>query len=535
MKTPGYILCCFSFVFPAGAQTGLLDATFGSNGITTTYIGATGFIARNDLAIQPDGKIVMAGWTKDSPFASFVIARYTENGVLDVTFDGNGIAYAEYDGISDYVANSIAIQEDGKILASGYSQLGPFGDFLICRLLPNGELDNNFNGNGKLKIALSAEDDRSYTLALQPDAKILMAGTAKSGAYSNFALARINATGKLDSTFDADGVAIQSLGNLNSRIYAIALQSDGKIIAVGSINSGANQDIALARFNSNGTLDLSFGDQGKIIDHIGNHEDVAYAVALQPDGKILVAGNSYINSQSSRFALLRYCPSGDRDESFGTNGIAVMPQFGSNSWAYAMALQPDNRILLAGTTGSNNLDKDFALAKYNPDGTLNSDFGIGGIATTDVQNSPAIAHSIALLPDYNIIVGGYTSMSSSAHLTLARYFNSPETTQFSTTICPPVTPVSSNEPSREQYNAIVYPNPVDNDVAMISYDLAHDDYMDIQMFDMSGRMIRSFINAEFRTQGNHSESVALDAIPAGYYILRIRNSNNAVNLQFIKL
>lgn len=519
--------------FSIAAQPGSLNPAFGTNGITTTNIGTYSAIARNDIALQPDGKVVMVGWTKDSPFASFVITRYSSVGFLDPTFDGDGIAYVDDFGSPDDHATSTAVQEDGKILAAGFSSTVSIGDFVIFRLKTNGKLDSTFNGNGKLRLALSTQEARCFTIALQPNGKILMAGSAKLGTYSDFALARINPDGSVDSTFGVGGIVVQSLGNVNSRIHAIALQPDGKIVTVGSINFGGNQDFTLARFNSDGTLDTSFGNQGTIIDPLSNGENAAYAVAIQPDGKILVAGNRYVSAKSA-FALVRYCPNGYRDESFGTNGISDPPPFGVKSSAYAMTLQPDNRILIAGTVLGNSYMDSLALAKYNPDGTLNTSFGTGGFVTTKVPNSPsAKIFSILLKPDNSILVGGYASLTTtntSAHLMLANYFNSLDTTQINSVEC---APVAVGEPSLERLDVRVFPNPVEHS-ATLSYNLQEGDNVSIRLFDLNGRLVRIAVDKEFRKKGVNTETILLEAIPFGCYMLQIRSSDYTANVKIVK-
>ncbi|HRI58477.1 MAG TPA: T9SS type A sorting domain-containing protein [Saprospiraceae bacterium] len=533
MKTIFCLFCIFHFTL-LFAQPGTLYPNFGSNGITITQIGAHVTTVRNGMALQPDGKVVMVGWTGYSPSFDLAVARYLVNGKLDSSFTNGGVIYANSGGLYNDYASSTAIQADGKILVAGYSTLGPHGDFIIYRFKSNGLPDSTFNGKGNLKLSIN-NDDQCYAMALQSDGKILLAGYSSiqgAGNFSNFALVRIHPNGTLDSTFGMGGKAILPFGNVHSKIYAIALQSDGKIVAVGSINLAGAQDLALARFNADGTADISFGDQGKIIDPLSDIENAAYAVAIQPDGKILVAGSGHAFSNYGNFALLRYCPGGYRDESFGTNGLADVPPFGVGNTAYSMVLQPDSRIVVAGTAGG-----DLALAKYNPDGTLHTGFGNNGLVISNISTvSPgnSTVYSLLLQPDNSLLAGGYVQILNNGnafhHFILAKYFNSLDTGLVNSVAC---APVETHEPSLEKPGIQVSPNPTEQQTT-ITYDLQQDDYIVIRLFDLSGRLVKNVVNAEFREQGDHKETITLDVVPPGYYILQIANSNHTNSVKIVK-
>ncbi len=273
---------------------GSLDSSFGTGGKVTTAIGPGNDVAYG-VALQADGKIVAAG----SSSGDFALARYNTDGTLDTGF-GTGGKVTTAIGSSDDEATAVALQADGKIVAAGYSYNGANYDFTLARYNTDGLPDTGFFGSGKETTAIGSGSDIANALALQADGKIVAAGYSSNGAYNRFALVRYNANGVLDTVFDT--VAIGSGSDFG---YAVALQADGKIVAAGSSYNGVNYDFALARYNANGSLDAGFGTGGKVTTAIGSFTDFAYAVALQADGKIVAAGSSS-NGANDDFALVRY-------------------------------------------------------------------------------------------------------------------------------------------------------------------------------------------------------------------------------------
>lgn len=225
--------------------------------------------------------------------------------------------------------------------------------------------------------------------------------------------------GLLDTSFDNDGIAITQIGMATDRANAIALQADGKIVAAGSTNNvdGANQDdFGLVRYNADGSLDNSFDLDGKVVTPISNFNDIAYAIAIQPDGKIVAAGYANPVEGSATFALARYNPNGSLDPSFDFNGI-VITQIGEPSAAVAsaVAIQPDGKIVV----GGRNIGVGFALARYNPDGSLDTSFDADGIVITPVGSGGDVK-ALVMQSDGKIVVAGYSTTNIQA-FALARY------------------------------------------------------------------------------------------------------------------
>jgi len=332
---------------------GTLDSSFGSGGKVTTDFGG-GFSRSEDVALQPDGKILAAGVMFTGDFTSdFALARYNPNGTLDSSFGSGGKVTTDF-GSGRSFANAVALQPDGKIVAAGATLVSGVGnEWSLARYNGDGSLDSSFGTGGLVITNISLE---VLDLALQPDGKIVGAG--RDG---NFALARYNPDGSLDSSFGLGGKVSTDWGG-DDAIFSVALQPDGKIVAAGdSLTSRA--DFVLARYSPGGSLDSSFGAGGKVTTDFGGVGGRANAVILQPDGKIVAAGLSAYATNPAAFALARYNTDGSLDSSFGTGG-KVTTSFGGlyGDLANALVLQPDGKIVAAGTDEATSWD--FALARY---------------------------------------------------------------------------------------------------------------------------------------------------------------------------
>jgi uncharacterized delta-60 repeat protein len=389
-------------------EAGDLDVTFDSDGKVITDIMGTVFA----VALQPDGKIVVAGAINDPNDAStgnadFGLARFLSDGTPDLTFGGDG--HIRTDLGSYEQARAVLLQPDGKIVAVG-SAADPFdppadvpSGIAMARYLSNGTLDTTFGGGDGIVIGGM---EGAWAAVLEPDGKIVV---AMGGA-----LARYLSNGTLDTTFGGGGlVTIDFVGFF---AYAVALQPDGKIVVAGHAQVFfGDQDFALARYNSNGTLDTTFSG-GQVATDFGQTQDRATGIALQPDGKIVAAG--FAESPLHRgFALARYNSNGTLDATFSSDG-RVTTDFGSTggiSVAYlnGVALQPDGKVVGAGFTDPSPGERQFALARYRSDGTLDTTFGVDGRVTTDIGDGDTdIAWAILLQPDGKIVAAGQANTIS---------------------------------------------------------------------------------------------------------------------------
>lgn len=339
-------------------SNGTLDNTFGANGQLTTSLH--GF-AR--VALQSDGKVVVGGELNSGSG----IARYTSNGAVDGTFGTNGVVVAGQDPNFSISFGDLAIQPDGKIVVVGTQITGGHTyPAVIARFNENGTLDENFrikyfddtNFPGSLQHFARG-------VAFQADGKIILSGNMVSNeGNSNIALGRLT-TGPdawLDPTFgtNGQGTVVTPLANFTHGRGALSIQSDGKIVLAGTMTNSfnpVNENLVIARYASNGILDSTFGGSGIVITDLGQNE-VGNDLAVQSDGKLIVAGKIY-SGTASDFLLVRYNSNGSLDPTFGDAGKAIIDLGGSDS-AMGLVLQPDGKILATGAK-----DGDAAIGRYS--------------------------------------------------------------------------------------------------------------------------------------------------------------------------
>lgn len=385
---------------------GALDTSFGNGGqLTTLFTGSTISIIA-EVILQPDTKIVAIGAATIGT-VNFAVARYHEDGSLDTSFGTNGMVSTDFGGADS--ANAGLLQPNGKIVAAGTTDVG--NNFALARYNPDGSLDPSFGTNGLVTTNVGGDDIINAVL-LQPDGKIVAVGQSAD----NFALARYNTDGSLDTSFGTNGLVTTNFGGSDLAI-AGALQPDGKIIAVGQSDTGGTVDFALVRYNTNGSVDTSFGTNGLVITNFGG-EDIPTAVALQPDGKIVVAGASDVNGTFD-FVVVRYNSNGSLDTSFGTNGI-VVTNIGGVDVATAVVILSDGKIVAGGRSSAGGND-DFALVRYNTNGSVDTSFGTNGIVTTSFGSANDTINSMFIQSDGKIVAGGSATISAALRFALARY------------------------------------------------------------------------------------------------------------------
>jgi uncharacterized delta-60 repeat protein len=400
------------------ATPGTLDPSFGTGGKVTTSIGGGYDDYGYALARQPDGKLVVAGTSGTAATAQdFGLARYNPNGTLDTSFNGTGKVTTAIGPVGDY-ATALKLRSDGKLVAAGCSYNGLNNDFAVARYNPNGSLDTSFNGTGKITTAIGSGNECVSALALQPDGKIVAVGRSFNGSNEDFALARYNPDGSLDSSFNGTGKVTTAIGSDDDQAFGLALQPDGKLVAAGLSRNGSNTVFAFARYNPNGSLDTSFNGTGKVTTAIGGYASVN-ALALQPDGKLLAAGTGDNGSQFV-FALARYNPNGSLDTSFNGTGKVTTPIGSVQDDAIALARQSDGKLVAAGYS-TNGSQHDFALARYNPNGSLDTSFNGTGKVTTAIGSGQDEAYALALQPDGKLVAAGSSWNGSKYDFALARY------------------------------------------------------------------------------------------------------------------
>jgi uncharacterized delta-60 repeat protein len=386
---------------PAEAAPGDLDPSFGGDGA----VAIAGFVG-DAIALQPNGKIVVAGFTADARLA---LARYNRDGSLDTSFGFGGIVITSF-GANAQAARDVALQPNGKIVAAGTAgeDLGGAREFALARYNRDGSPDLTFGGDGRVTASFGVSINDANAVALQPGGKIVAAGYAPGAVGGDFALARFNRDGSLDTSFSSDGRLATDFG-LRETATDVAVQPGGRIVAAGFAGGVTfDDDFALARYNPDGGLDMTFGSDGKVTTDFGA-TDGAGAVALQPGGKAVAVGATLHGSGAIEFALARYNPDGALDGTFGGDGT-VTTSFGANQQiANAVALGTGGRIVVAGLA-NNRADDDIALARYDCKGSLDPSFSGDGRVTTDFGGVSQSAHDMAVQPDGRIVVVSHDAL-----------------------------------------------------------------------------------------------------------------------------
>jgi len=352
------------------------------------------------------------------------VARYRVNGTLDRSFGTQGEVITNVPGPSSDVAASEAIQPDGKIVEVGTaSVVAPdgsiVGDFAVTRFNADGSVDTRFGTNGSVVTNFGDGSIQAVGVAIQADGKIVVAGTLTNGEFvQEIVLARYNKDGSLDRSFGVSGEVLTDFGGDTSATAAgVAVDSNGGIVVAGTVSgfdSSDNffQDFGLARYNASGGLDATFGVGGEVLTSFGdNISATAAGVAIYPGGKVVVAGSiTDPDTFNNDFALARYNANGSLDASFGSGG-EVTTSFGpdTSDTAVGVAVQADDKIVVAGTVQDFDTDfiDEFGLARYDANGSLDGSFGTGGLVTTSFgPDTSAFAAGLAIQADGKIVVAG---------------------------------------------------------------------------------------------------------------------------------
>jgi uncharacterized delta-60 repeat protein len=410
---------------PASAAAGDLDATFGSGGVVTTNFG-TDAAGANDVAIRAsDGSMVAAGYDITSHGEVFALAKYLSNGSPDPSFGGGTGMVTTAFGHANAQATAVVVQQTtGKIVVAGF-QSPSYNRFALARYNPDGTLDTTFSHDGKLTLDFG-NNAEANAVAVLPNKDIVVAGFAANASTGlDYALVRYTDAGKLDPSFGTGGIVTTDFFGSDDEISGIAVQPNGKLVVAGLTSNGTTQ-FSVALYNFNGTLDQSFGVSGvQFTAFETNPDDHAAAVRLGSGGRIIVAGTASknVSGATTKMAVARYTSSGALDTSFSTDG-KVTTSIGSGVIAYGMGIEPAGGIVIAGTVGTQPPDFDMAVVRYTPAGALDSGFGTGGVVRTDLGDDER-AYGMRIQSNGRIVVAGvgWPSGSLTSHFLLARYLS----------------------------------------------------------------------------------------------------------------
>jgi uncharacterized delta-60 repeat protein len=518
------LLSLFCFLFAAlsvSAQvSGMLDATFGTNGRVTTPI-----ITINDVAavmvIQDDGKIIVAGGTRTNDTSSAQLVRYNVDGTIDKTFGENGRVALVY---FYSFATALALQSDGKILVGGYV----IGDGLfISRYNSNGSIDSTCSFlRFKFQSSASGTSDKLTGITVQADGKIVTVGTTvnfypRIPVYNMLGLARFTSLGSSDYSFGNYGKVVTEVqGVRNAIINDVALQADNKILVCGykynddPVSSGKQEMIAI-RYNTDGSIDNSFAING--IASIPKSK--ASRIRVLDNQKIVIAGNSEVDTinHENAFALYQYKTNGTLDNTFGINGRAET-RIVKNCAATDMIVQKDGKILLVGAAFDALTKVNLGMVRYNSVGALDNSFGINGrvVIEPPVDSLGLANFRIILQNDGKIVLSNSyynASFNSNHNSILSRYTNA-------------IAGVGVDKSIDKNTPLSIFPNPT-NDVLNIDFKNAINNGFKLSIADMSGRIL--FLKNYNKSLINNLLQINIFDFTSGLYLLTIATDKGKIS------
>ncbi|HYV94121.1 MAG TPA: T9SS type A sorting domain-containing protein, partial [Chitinophagales bacterium] len=379
-------------------------------------------------------------------------------------------------------------------------------DFAVVRYNIDGSLDNNFGTGGKVTTALGSFGEVAYSMVIQNDGKIILAGFSHTTNSNFFALARYNTDGSLDATFGSGGIVTTHVGLSDDQCYSVTLQSDGKIVAAGYSHNGTDDDFAVVRYNTDGSLDNTFDFDGIVTTPVGTSDEECYSVAIQPDGKIVAAG--FDVNTFTEYAVVRYNSDGSLDNSFGSTGKVTTDIGVGGDDANEVVVQTDGKILVAGNS-SNGSNYDFGLVRYKSDGSIDSTFGTNGIITTDFASGNDFCLSLLIQSDGKIIGAGFGAVIG-RDFVVARYDN-----EIANGISENIVDNSST----------INPNPFSDEITINTTG----DNVEVIIFDATGKEV-----SREKTFGPETK-ISTAHLSPGFYFIRFFDGNRTVNVKAIKL
>ncbi len=399
------------------AAEGDLDAGFGSGGTVITPIG-TSTDEAHAMAIDSQGRIVTAGQSiNGTALDDFALARYEENGSLDAGFGSAGEVTTGFGTKTDDLGRGVAIDSQGRIVAVGSSNdgLGGPSDFAVARFTSTGSPDGGFAGAGKVLTSVRSGDDAAAAVAIDSQDRVVVAGRSSNGLNDDIAVVRYRTDGTLDTSFGGTGKVTTPVGSGLDRANAVAIDSQGRIVVAGPTFNGTKDNFAVVRYRADGGLDTTFTGTGKVTTSISaSGFDRANAVAIDAQGRIVVAGQTF-NGADDDFALVRYNPNGTLDTTFNGTGKVTTAIGNGDDEANSVAIDQQGRIVAGGAVFNPNAD--FGVARYNADGALDTSFnGVGKVTTSLTAGNDRI-RGLAIDQRDRVVAAGDTGND----FALARY------------------------------------------------------------------------------------------------------------------
>ncbi|MEM1123134.1 MAG: T9SS type A sorting domain-containing protein [Bacteroidota bacterium] len=521
------ILCSVLFLLfslTTSSQPLEIDNRFGDEGIVNLDL-----VRRDNIAsvlTQKDNKIVCSLSNVDF----FRLARLYPDGMMDRDFGNEGVTMADFKEQYTYCRN-VALHADGRLTVVGYVQ-----DSLeslhaaLAQFLPDGTLNMDFGNNGKITTKSRLPSATGLDIAVQVDGKILIVGKQSYEDYGNedFIVLRFEENGTIDEKFGVEGIVTTSFGGTFESAKFIKLQSDGKILVGGySTQPTSDLDFAIARYNTNGQLDDTYGESGKVVIDFNEGYDSPHDMIIQSDGKLLLCGSTTEKWKSKAdIGMVRLQTDGTLDETFGHQGKVVTESSGSsnvvfqrNERPFSFIQTPEKKILVAGRIFTGNIfnGRSF-LAQYTEAGVLDKDFGDNGIYIDNENDAKdKFLDLLSLQPDGKILYVGTTSKDEQFFDTDIYIIRYAMDSELSTSVATPA-----------QYDLSVYPNPASYHLA-VTYTLKQTKVMTIQLVDAMGRTVETIVDQAVQPPANYNYPIRLsDRLENGVYLLKFSTSDEAI-------
>ncbi len=459
------LIACSLAMLQAQAQFPTPDLNFGTNGQVISDFFLQDDVA-NDIVVQPDGTLVVTGYSRENSHRTFMVARYNANGTADSSFGINGHMNSWIVNANN-VATSVALQPDGKIVVAGYFDSNNYNDPMVMRLTANGIPDNTFGTGGFVPFWLNGQFDEFHDITMQADGKILAAGRRWINNSYDFAVVRLLSDGTPDASFGTNGWVTTDFNGAYENIYSLTVQPDNKILVSGYKEPGSIY-FAAARYLSDGTPDVTFGTAGKVVLSSGSRVDKAYGMTLQPNGKIVLAGNHH-DGAINEYMIARLNADGSTDNGFGTGGFTYLPTQDPTDVITDVAMQADGKIVLSG----GNSGSDALLVRLLTDGTADNAFGNNGLYTGNSAGSFNWLNSLVVMPDQSIVGYGVTQPGINFDFLLAKVLT--------------VAPTGIEDPAVIS-GINIYPNPA-QDHFQVSFDEPMEKTVELKMYDYTGKLV----------------------------------------------
>ena len=509
----------FYFLFAASilcAQPGTLDPSFGTEGITGLNMPDV-IHEFKATAVQADGRIVCVGYMVVNAQEDLLLARFLDDGTLDASFGTGGIQTTNVLPSESFW--SVAIQPDGKIVAAGITYTSANDQMIIARYNANGTPDAAFATSGRQVFDLGAAQELLTAVAVQPDGKIVAAGYVLAATNDvDMAVVRLNANGSFDTGFSGDGWTTLSFGT-DCAAWGLALQADGRIVTAGYANPNGNYVGVLARFMPNGSPDLSFNATGAVLytHNAGSSQDEFWDVVIQQDQQLVAIGSTY--EPEGDLLFTRFSSTGALDMAYGTGGAQVIDVAGTFDKSWAGYQQPDGKLVAVGLNQLAVGNRQVVVARLGTDGSRDADFGTNGIATVDVGPANDAGLGCAMAADGDVLVTGYTENNSAYNAYLLRLQGAVEVGVDERTMAPTLT---------------AYPSPFTD---RLTVEVA--DHMGplptLQVRDLLGRSVPVHVQRAAVGEGTLQLSVAFPSeSAAGIYFIEVPSQGQNAVVRVVK-